>query len=241
MLCFSLASFRILSLTFAIFIIICLGVGLFGFNLFGAFCAPCILLSVFFRFEKFSAIISSNIFSIPFSFSSPLEFLVLCVDWPTLYYAIGLLYCFHVFFIWFSICSPVWVISIILSSTSLIRSSALFILLFVAFSSACISANEFSSFSWLLLIFSSSFLRESAWLFISSLNSFSIFTISLLKSKSVRLQRSVSLLIALGEFSCCFNWEWFLSFFILLVFFFFCEFGEVKLCQVVMFLSFELN
>ena len=31
-LCFSLAAFRILSLTIAIFILICLGVGLFGFN-----------------------------------------------------------------------------------------------------------------------------------------------------------------------------------------------------------------
>ena len=45
-------------------------------------------------------------------------------------------------------------------------------------------------------------------LFISSLNSFSIFTTSLLNSMSVRLQKSVYLLTALGEFSYCFNWEW---------------------------------
>ena len=45
--------------------------------------AFCILISVSFRFGKFSAIISSNIFSIPFSLFL-LEFL-LCVDWPTLY------------------------------------------------------------------------------------------------------------------------------------------------------------
>ena len=64
----------------------------------------------------------------------------------------------------------------------------------------------------------SPFLRESALLFICSLNSFSSFTISHLNSKCVRLQRSVSLLTALGEFSCCFNWECFLSFFLLLVF-----------------------
>ena len=72
MLCFSLAAFRIVSLflTFAIFIIICLGVGLFGFNFLGAFCSSYILTSVFFRFGKFSDIISSIIFSIPFSFSS---------------------------------------------------------------------------------------------------------------------------------------------------------------------------
>ena len=35
------------------------------------------------------------------------------------------------------------------------------------------------------------------------------------------LQSSVSLLTVLGEFSCWFNWEWFLSFLILLVIFFF--------------------
>uniref|UniRef100_A0A4X1UK17 Uncharacterized protein n=1 Tax=Sus scrofa TaxID=9823 RepID=A0A4X1UK17_PIG len=133
------------------------------------------------------------------------------------------------FFIWFSVCCPDWVISIILSSTSLIRSSELFILFFIALSSVCISANEFSSFSWLLLILSSSFLKESALLLISSLNSFSIFNTSLLNSMSVRLQRSVSLLSALGEFSCSFNWEWFLCFFILFVFFLSCEFREAKL------------
>ena len=96
MLCFSLAAFRILSLTFATFIIICLGVGLFGFNLFGPLCAYFILISVSFRFAKFSAIISSNIVSIPFLFLHLLGSL-LCIDWPTLYFPIDLLYCFHVF------------------------------------------------------------------------------------------------------------------------------------------------
>ena len=47
--------------------------------------------------------------------------------------------------------------SIILYSKSLIHSSALFILLFIAFSSAFISANEFSNFSWVLSTVSSSF------------------------------------------------------------------------------------
>ena len=133
------------------------------------------------------------------------------------------------FFIWFSFCCPDWVFSIILSATSLIHSSASFILLFIALSSVCISANEFSSFPWLLLTFYSSFLKESVLLLISSINSFSIFNTSLLNSMSVRLQRSVSLLSALDEFSYSFNWECFLCFFILLVFFFFCEFGEAKL------------
>ena len=122
------------------------------------------------------------------------EFL-LCVDWLTLYCSIGLLYFFHVFVIWFSVCCTDWVISIFLSSKSLIHSSALFILLFSAFSSVSISGNEFPYFSMLLIIFSSSLLKESALLFIAhlnslilSLNSFSIFTISLLNSMSVRLE-----------------------------------------------------
>uniref|UniRef100_A0A4X1WB81 Uncharacterized protein n=1 Tax=Sus scrofa TaxID=9823 RepID=A0A4X1WB81_PIG len=59
--------------------IICLGLGLFGFNLFGALCAFCILISVSFRFGKFSTIISSNIFSIPFSFSSPSGTPIMCI------------------------------------------------------------------------------------------------------------------------------------------------------------------
>ena len=69
-------------------------------------------------------------------------------------------------------------------------------------------------------------------LFISALNSFifilysfSIFTISLLNSVSIGLQRSVSLFVASGEFSCSFNWEWF---FILLIFFLCCEFREAN-------------
>ena len=130
------------------------------------------------------------------------------------------------FFIWFSDFCPDWVISTILSSKSLIHSSALLILLFGAFSSICVSANEYSNSSMFLLTFSSSFLKESALLFISalnslifSLNSSSIFTTYPLNSVSVRLQRSVLLFAASGEFFCSFNWEWLLSFFILLMFF----------------------
>ena len=70
-----LAAFRILylSLMFAILIIICLGVDLFGFILFGTLCASCIWIFVSFcRFIKFSAKILSHTFSTPFSFSSPL-------------------------------------------------------------------------------------------------------------------------------------------------------------------------
>ena len=127
-------------------------------------------------------------------------------------------------------------ISIILSSKLLIHSSELLILLFSAFSLVYVFANEFSSFSMFPLVFSSSFLKESALLFISaldylifSLNSLSILTISLLNSMSVRMQNSVSLFAASCEFSCSFNWEWFLNFFILLMVFFSHEFREAKL------------
>lgn len=80
-----------------------------------------------------------------------------------------------------------WMISIILSSRSLTHSSALFILLFIAFSSAFILANEFSNFSWLLLIIFLSFLSN---LSIAFLNSFNIFITSFLKLVSIRLKRS---------------------------------------------------
>ena len=59
-----------------------------------------------------------------------------------------------------------------------------------------------------------------------SLNFFSIFLISLLNSVSVRLQRSVSLFAATCEFSCSFNWEWFLRFFICLCFSFSVSLGK---------------
>ena len=83
-------------------------------------------------------------------------------------------------FIWLSVCYFDWVISIILSSRSLILSSVFVILLFIVMSSVFISANEFSNFSWLLLIVSSSFLQLSAFLLIAFLNSFSISLLPLL-------------------------------------------------------------
>ena len=84
-------------------------------------------------------------------------------------------------------------ISVILSSRSLICFSALFILLFIAFSSAFVSASEFSNFSWFFFIVFSSFLQYSAVLLIAFLNSFNSFVISFLKLVFVRLIRSVSL------------------------------------------------
>ena len=105
--------------------------------------------------------------------------------------------CFNFFFIWVSFCYSNWVISIILSSRS---SSALFIVLFIAFSSAFMSSNEFSNFSWPLTA-SSSFLQQPAFLLIAFLNSFSIFIIPLLNSVSVRLKKSVSSFVLSREFS----------------------------------------
>ena len=63
------------------------------------------------------------------------------------------------FFIWLFVCCPDWVISIIVSSGSLMHSSALFILLFIAFSSALILVNQLSNFSCFLFIVSISFLQ----------------------------------------------------------------------------------
>ena len=126
-------------------------------QLFGTLCASCILISVSFRFGKFSDIISSNIFSIPFYFSFPSGIPIMhrLACFMLSHRSVILFPCF---FIWFSVACPDWVISIILTSTSLIHSSALFILFFIAFSSVCISASEFSIFSWLLLKCSSFFL-----------------------------------------------------------------------------------
>ena len=61
--------------------------------------------------------------------------------------------------------------------------------------------------------------------FIFTLYSFSVFTLYLLNSVSIRLQRSVSLFAASGEFYS-FNWERLLSSFISHIFFLFCEFRK---------------
>ena len=73
-LCFSRAVFRILSLTFVILIIMCFGMGLFGFILFWMLSASYTWISVpSSGFGNFSAIISLNTFLTPFFFSGPLE------------------------------------------------------------------------------------------------------------------------------------------------------------------------
>ena len=72
--CLSLATFNIpsLSLIFTILTNVCLGVFFFGLTPFGTLCASWTWMSISFpMLGKFSTIISSNIFSGPFSFSSP--------------------------------------------------------------------------------------------------------------------------------------------------------------------------
>ena len=138
----------------AIFITIYLGLGLFGFSLVWF---TCTLITVSFRFRKFQPKFLQNIFPIPFSFSFPsgIPIMHILTQFISSHRSLLSLSCF---FIWLSLCCPDWMISSILSSKSLIHYSALFILLFRAINSACVSANEFSNFSW-LLIFSSSFLK----------------------------------------------------------------------------------
>ena len=70
--CFSLAAFNILSLSliFVTLITMCLGVVLFGLILFGTLCVSWTWMSVSFpSLGTFSAIMSSNMFSAPFSLS----------------------------------------------------------------------------------------------------------------------------------------------------------------------------
>ena len=77
---------------------------------------------------------------------------LLCIDWHALYYPIDGSYCFlFFFFIWFSLCSPDLVISILLSSKSLICSSALFFLLVNAFNSAFVSLQRIQDNSYFFL------------------------------------------------------------------------------------------
>ena len=71
---FSLAAFNnfSLSLIFANLITMCLGVFLIGFILYGTHCASWTWVAISFpMLGKFLTIISSNIFSGPFSLSSP--------------------------------------------------------------------------------------------------------------------------------------------------------------------------
>ena len=95
---------------------------------FGSLCASWTWISVsFFKYEKFTAIINSYTF---YSFVSLSGISVICsLVCFVLFHRSCMLFCFH-----FSICCSVWVISIILSSKSLLKTFVSFIysLLFIA-------------------------------------------------------------------------------------------------------------
>ena len=101
------------SLTFDILIMICLVVGVFGFIFFGTLCF--LYLDIYLlQVRKFSVIISSNIFSTPFTLSSPsgtpiMQILVCLMSQRSLKL-------FSTFKICFSFCCSDRVISVVLSS-----------------------------------------------------------------------------------------------------------------------------
>ena len=130
---FSLAAFNIFSLylIFDSLINMCLGVFLLGLILYGTLCASWTWLTISFpMLGKFSTIVSSNIFSDPFFFTSysgtsRIRMLVrLMLSQRSLRLT-------SILFILFSLFCSAVVISTILSSRSLIRSSASVILLLI--------------------------------------------------------------------------------------------------------------
>ena len=172
--CFSLAVFNILSLSLIFAILItCLSVILFGLILFGTLCSSWTWMSVSSpRLGKTSAIMSSSMFSVPFSLSSPsgtriMQMLVcLILSQKSLKLSSFFKICFSFF-------SSAWVVSTALSFSLLFYSP--------------VSSN-------LLLIPSSVFLFQ---LFFSSIWFFFIFSNSLLNSSlcsSVLLPSSLSIL-----------------------------------------------
>ena len=131
--CFSLAAFNILSLclVFVHWISMCLGVFLLGFVLYGTLCASWTLLNISFSMlGKFSTIISSKFFSYTFFFSStygtPIIQMLVCLILSQRSLRLSL-----VLFILFTLFCSSEVISTILSSSSLIHSSASDILLLI--------------------------------------------------------------------------------------------------------------
>ena len=120
------------------------------------------MLMSFIRFGKFLAVMSSNVFSVPFSFfsSSGTHIMHRLVYWLFSYKYFRL----FIFFILFSFCSPDWIISIMYLKSFLILSSSHSHLLFISL----------MNFSFQLLYFSTpdflfSFLKNNICLFIDIL------------------------------------------------------------------------
>ena len=110
---------------------VCLGMFLFGFILYGTLCASWTWLTISFSMlGKFSTIITSKIFSYYFFFSSsfetPMIRMLMCLIWSQRSLRLS-----SALFIFFTLFCSSEVISTILSSSSLIHSSALDILLLI--------------------------------------------------------------------------------------------------------------
>ena len=134
---------------------ICFFVDLLGFILFGTLCISCILKSFsFFRFRKFSSIISSYTFSTFFSLSSPsgapIMQMLVCLMLSQRSLKLSL---------FFKICFPFhcydWVIFIILPFRLLMHSCISPNLLLIPSSIFFISLTVFFSSDWFFFIFSS--------------------------------------------------------------------------------------
>ena len=174
--CFSLAAFNILCLSLILvrLITMCLGVFLLGVIVPGMLCASWTWLTISSpMFGKFSAIISLNIFSGPFfspSGTPILQMLVCLMSQRSLRLSSFL-------FILFSIFCSAAVMSTILSSRSLIRSSASVVLLSIPssalFTSVCLFFSSCRSLVNISCIFSIVFLRSWIIFTIIILNSFS--------------------------------------------------------------------
>ena len=149
---------------------------------FGSLCASWTWISVsFFKYEKFTAIINSYTF---YSFVSLSGISVICsLVCFVLFHRSCMLFCFH-----FSICCSVWVISMILSSKSLLKTFVSFIysLLFIA---SCL--RNWGIYFYVTFIIFNSLLKLPFFISINFLNSFSIFITDILNSLSGRLIISV--------------------------------------------------
>jgi len=163
---FSLAALNIVSLclVFISLISMCLGVFLFGFILYGTLCASWTWLTISFSFlGKFSTPISSNTLSYPFSFFSSSETTIIQML-VRLILSQRSLRLSSVLFILFTLFFSSELISTILSSSAVIRSSASDILLLIpsrvfliSVIVLFVSAYLFFNFSRSLLIYSSIF------------------------------------------------------------------------------------
>ena len=125
---------------------ICVGFSLFEFTVFGSLCTSYRWIFVsFFRFGKFSAIISSNTLSIPFSPSSPSGIPIVC---RLAHFILSHRSCILLSFLKFVFLSAILIVGFPLFYLP----DHLFVLLhysvcFIAFSSSFILANEFSNFT----------------------------------------------------------------------------------------------